>query len=103
MIHILFPFDFVMTVLNAKSQEAPTRFWHYIYTFSANNRWRKSENSPIPVSFQPTRTLQQEFPKPKDKLDTNRTRDIVYKIECSARDPRAGGAKRRARVLIPHG
>jgi hypothetical protein len=38
------------------------------------------------VSFQPTRTLQQEFPKPKDKLDTNLTRDIVYKIECSPCD-----------------
>ena len=35
------------------------------------------------VSFQPAHTLQQEIPKPKDKFDTNRRRDIVYKIECS--------------------
>ena len=38
------------------------------------------------VSFQPARTLQQEFPKPKDKLDTNNTRDIVYRINRSACD-----------------
>jgi hypothetical protein len=37
----------------------------------------------VRVSFQPAHTLQQEIPKPKDKLDTNRRRDIVYKIECS--------------------
>jgi hypothetical protein len=37
----------------------------------------------VRVSFQPAHTLQQEIPKPKDKLDSNRRRDIVYKIECS--------------------
>ena len=34
-------------------------------------------------SNQLARTLQQEFPKPKDKLNTNNTRDIVYRINCS--------------------
>ncbi|CAB4012597.1 Hypothetical predicted protein, partial [Paramuricea clavata] len=32
---------------------------------------RTLQREKIRVSFQPTRTLQQEFPKPKDKLDTN--------------------------------
>jgi ribosomal protein S20 len=62
--------------------------------FYANNLVLQREK--IRVSFQPTRTLQQEFPKPKDKLDTNRTRDFVYKIECSACDFTYYGQTNRA-------
>ena len=57
---------------------------------------RTLQREKIRVSFQPTRTLQQEFPKPKDKLDTIRTRDIVYKIECSACDFTYYGQTNRA-------
>ena len=47
---------------------------------------RTLQRENIRVSFQPARTLQQEFPKPKDKLNTNNTRDIVYRINCSTCD-----------------
>ena len=47
---------------------------------------RTLQRENIRVSFQPGCTLQQEFPKRKDKLDTNNTRDIVYRINCSACD-----------------
>ena len=50
----------------------------------------------IRVSFQPVRTLQQEFPKPKDKLDSNNTRNIVYRINCSACDFSYYGQTNRA-------
>ena len=40
----------------------------------------------IHVLFQPTSTLQQEFPKRKDKLNAKNTRVIVNQIKCSTCD-----------------
>ena len=57
---------------------------------------RTLQRENIRVSFQPARTLQQEFPKPKDKLDTNNIRDIVYRINCSDCDFSYYGQTNRA-------
>ena len=36
----------------------------------------------IKVSNKPTRTLQQEFPSPKDRPETKKQTNVIYKIPC---------------------
>ena len=41
------------------------------------------ENHGIKVAFKPYQTMSQMFPKPKDQLDKEETRDPVYDIPCA--------------------
>ena len=44
---------------------------------------RVLENHGIKVAFKPYRTMSQMFPKPKDQMDKEETRDPVYDIPCA--------------------